>query len=294
MKDTTASLGEPHFGAIAFLRDLELRLGLSAPETPQLERRQAYATRLAALASHTHLANGSPPFYARSFALDPQATASTILAWRDSLIEAGWDRTRIPNCGPRVDALVAAELLPGDPLPMGFVDRLATVELALGETSSPPYESIVLLEEESAWSESWRRVLRSLELLGTRLERPPRPAPPPRGKTDLADAQRWVLGHGDRAPSCSWKGDGSLLFLSARTSWELAEAVVGLVRAHASQRATIVRLGDAAPLEAAFERQGLLAKGGRRRARSGAPCRSCSSRWRCSSPLAIRTAPSSS
>lgn len=260
LRDAAASLGEPFWGPGAFLQDLELRLGLPTPRTTETERRQRYCMRLTTALSATRAEGRAPPFFARSFARDPLGTATTLLGWRDSLVEAGWDGSRIPACGPRVDALVDIELLDAEPLPLGFADRLARVELELGASSTPPYPSIVLLESDSAWSESWRRVLRSLELLGTRLD-PRTRTPPARSHGDLADAKQWVLGQGERSRSCNWRGDGSVLLLSARTSWELGDAVVGLLRARAPRTSAVIRLGDASPLDAAFRRQGLPTQG---------------------------------
>ena len=254
VRDGVGALGEPVWGPTAWLGDLELRLGLPPVETSIAERTQVYASRLAAVLS-------TKPFYARSFALDSHGTATTLLAWRDELVEAGWSGEPIKNGGPRVDALVAAEAAPELRLPLGFADRIARVELELGDAPAPVYQSVRMLEPREVWPEGWRRIMDLLAGAGCRFEPVKHVLPTPQGDTDLARTQRLLAVPGHRAEKCFWSADGTLLHARACTAWELGETVAGLLRSLPSRDALVVRLGDAAPLDAAFQLQGLPAQG---------------------------------
>lgn len=78
-------LGTSCFGPEAFLRDLELRSGLTCSETGSLRRAIEYRNALRKTCdAHPDI------FYAESFGKDDLGTATVLLSWRDSLIRAGW------------------------------------------------------------------------------------------------------------------------------------------------------------------------------------------------------------
>lgn len=253
-RDQDAALGEPVWGPLAWLRDLELRLGLAPVEVSDAERAHAYAMRLQAGLDRA-------PFYARSLEVDPHGTATTLLAWRDQLVEAGWCGQEIPGAGPRVAALVAAENAPLRPIPLGPADRLARVELELADTTARLYDTLQLLESPKVWPEGWRRVLGALYGLGTKIEERKAPTFTPTGASDLAWTQDHLSVPRRKAEKCAWRGDGSLVHLTGRTSWDLGETVAGMMRSLGTSDVLVIRLGDPAPLEAAFELQGLSSQG---------------------------------
>src|SRR5256885_225124 len=78
-------VGRPVWGPTALLANLELRTGLPRIEHPEHVRIQRWSHRLHELGS------GAPRFYSRSYATDPIGTSRTLLSWRDTLVEAGWD-----------------------------------------------------------------------------------------------------------------------------------------------------------------------------------------------------------
>ncbi len=253
-REAPAAIGEPVWGPAAWLADLELRLGLPPVEVSEVNRLRAYAKRLEACLP-------AAPFYAQSFERDRYGTAATLLEWRDALVEAGWCGQPVPQAGPRVAALVAAEAAEAEPLQLGFADRVARVELELGDVTGQLYDTIRLLEPSELWPEAWRRVMDLLRYAGTRFEIvDPKPRLPTRD-TDLSRTQRVLALPGHKDDVCRWRGDGSLVFLRARTSWELGEALVGYLRSHPQKDVLIVRLGDPAPLESALQLQGLATQG---------------------------------
>jgi len=227
-------LGMPVWGPAALLHDLELRLGLPPSSSSTTARVRSYAARIERV---------RPPFLDASFAADRLGTAAAVLGLRDALVDAGWDGEVISRGGDRLAAIAAIEALEECPLPPGPADRLATVEKELRD---PPYESITVLPEERAlWPARWRRVLgRAAGELRT-WSASFSPAPP---GNDLWRAQQGVRGRLD--------GDGSFLILRADTSLELAEAAAAEIAA-APDETLVVRDGDPAALELAFQSQGL-------------------------------------
>ncbi|HSO34314.1 MAG TPA: hypothetical protein VLT33_17380, partial [Labilithrix sp.] len=254
-------LGEPAWSPAQLLRDLELRLGLAELEASAAQRVPAFSRRLAA-----HVARSeTPPFYARSFAVDSLGTAKQLLEWRDGLVDAGWDGRVIAEGGDRVAALAALEALSSEePLPPGAVDRLVRVEGELRACSPHVIHDVVtLVEPRALWSARWQSVFTLLEQRHARIEAlTPALAAAPAG-TDLGVLQRMLR---DELPSrragepAAVRGDGTLLLLRGDTSGDLAELTAALLREH-REGAVVVRCGDAPALEAALARHGLPLQG---------------------------------
>ncbi len=104
MPSGAAVVGKPAWSPTALLRNLELRVGVPSPTPSEAVRVQRFSRRMGAVLSELPGA-----FYARSYAVDPLGTATTILAWRDALSLGGWNGERIANGGERLDALQAIE-----------------------------------------------------------------------------------------------------------------------------------------------------------------------------------------
>ena len=248
-------LGEPTWSPSQLLRDLELRLGLPQLVPSAAQRIPAYAQRLRAL-PHA--------FYARSLAADSLGTAATLLAWRDALLDAGWNGLPIPGSGDRFDALAALEALDNDPLPPGDSDRLVLVENELRACSKHAiYESLTLVEPRALWSVRWQRVFALLEERKARITQFATDLPGAPAGSDLGILQQML--RGERA-SCrkddppAIRGDGTILFLRGDTSGDLAELTAAFLAAH-REGATVVRCSDHASLEAALPRHGLPHQG---------------------------------
>jgi ATP-dependent helicase/nuclease subunit B len=258
-----ARLGEPTWGPNELLRDLELRLALPRDDAPPSLRIPRWHARIAALAD-------AKAFYAKSFSVDALGTAQTLLAWRDALVEAGWDGAPIPGGGDRLDALAHIEGHKDEELPPGTADRLVRVERTLRECRSNTrltrlYDELSLVEPRPLWSQRWQRIFALIEALGTRvvpmhLDFPGAPA-----ETDLGRLQRMF--RGDRPTKVAtvtatspMRGDGSLLLLHGETLAELAELTAALLVSW-RDGALLVRSLDTAPLEAALLRHGLPGQG---------------------------------
>lgn len=262
--DGKARLGEPIWGPGELLRDLHLRLGLPFVVAPASVRVPCFKSRIEAV-------NDASAFYAQSFAADALGTAGALLAWRDALVEAGWDGKVVPNGSARLDALAATEAHTEIDLGPSPADRLAIVEAELRSTRHRVYDSLTLVETRALWSRRWQHIFTLLEERGTKLESaeaghgfPGAPA-----TTDLGVLQRLLRGDGQRDPApdatsvslpSSIRGDGTLLVLRGETPAELAALTSGLLARH-REGALVVRSIDGAPLEAAIVRQGLPGQG---------------------------------
>jgi len=247
----TGRLGHPVWNRTALLADLELRLGIPAPHTAHGVRLQHWSKRLA------DMATTAPRFYSRSYEIDQIGTATTLLAWRDLLVDAGWNGETVPNGGARLEAFV--ELERDLTLPMGPADRLRRIESELSSTGASPWEELNLAEEPAAWPERWRRVFALLSARGTRVGTArPQLTPAAPQDSDLGRLQASIRGE---PVGAGFRGDGSLVLLTGETSWELAHAIAAFLRQHPTRNSVVVRGGDLNALSSAFTAQGLAGQG---------------------------------
>ncbi len=251
-------LGEPIWGPAALLRDIELRLGLPPPRATATSRIPRYKARIEALAAHD-------AFYARSFEADAIGTTSTLLAWRDGLVDAGWDGAVVPGGGDRLAALAALEASPV-PLPDGDADRLARVDVELCVARSHPYERLTLADSKHAWPRRWQVIFDRLEALGTVVDafEPTLPGAPP--DTDLGLLQRLLRADTTleaTGASARVRGDGSITVLRGETPADLAALLAAVLAGSTGAGALIVRGDDPSILEAALLHHGLAAQGHR-------------------------------
>lgn len=245
--DGAAAAGAPVLGPLGLLRAVETALGLGAPEIQHATRLAAWRAKLAGTAGGC--------FWAESFAEDPLATAEALLAWRDGLIEAGWD-PRAPQAAPRLVDLAAAEAV-DPPLPAGLADRLAAAVTALhAEASAPPVERLRLLDARDTLPPGVARLVDALAARGSCVEEMPEPLSPALG--DLGAVQGALrLGTGAQLTA-----DGSFALLTAETETAAAEVLADwLVAGGATGRTVIVADRATAALDAALARRHLPALG---------------------------------
>lgn len=256
-----ASVGRPTWGPAAFLADLELRLGMASLEADDTAREVVMLAR-----TRTHVAHDSSAFFARSLDIDPTGTAAVLLAMRDELVEAGWAGEPVVGGGQRLAAMAAMEA--GEPLPTGRADRVAAVARELAFVDRPVVDRLSLLESLALWPGAWQRIIERLPAIGTTVDASSPQLPGAPAETNLGRAQRALAGIAP-APQSGKKRplrrDDTLIQLRAATSWELGEATASLLRVLVpTDRAgsiCCVRVGDAAPLDAALASQGLRSQG---------------------------------
>lgn len=246
------SLGAPAWGPANLLRDLELRLGLPPVVESESVRLPRYTSRIKTL-------NDKGAFYARSFAVDELGTASTLLEWRDALVEAGWNGSSVRGGGERLDALARLESHERAGMPLGRADRLLRVEQALEAAPARPYSSITLVEEGSLWPRRWQHVFRRLEALGASISTLSLELPGASATSDLGILQAQFRGDGHAGDV---RGDGSLLLLRGDTLADLGELTASLLADSGDPGSdVVVRSADAWSLETALARHGLPAQG---------------------------------
>jgi ATP-dependent helicase/nuclease subunit B len=248
-------LGHVVWNPSQLLRDLELRLGLGVEIESEALRSPRFGARMAELAPRGR-------FYSKSFEIDALATARAVLRLRDSLVEAGWGGQELPEGGARLEGITELENLGGPELPPGYVDRLATAERSLADWQTCLYSEIVLAEPERLWPSRWRAIFRSFERLGTALKYQKPSFPGASANTDLGRVQG-ALEAGNSTTPIALEGDGSLVLLTAETSWEAASAVVAILDNLAATRTVVVREGDVSALDNIFSGHGARTQGWR-------------------------------
>jgi ATP-dependent helicase/nuclease subunit B len=244
-------LGSPVWNRTGLLADLELRLGIPTVHVDHGVRLQQWSQRLA------DVSRTEQRFFSKSYEVDRIGTATTLLAWRDLLVDSGWNGEAVPEGGPRLATFV--ELERGLNLPLGAADRLCRVEAELASTTSRPWAKLQLADDFPAWPERWRRVFALLAERGVVVEhavpRLDRQAPP---DSDLGRLQASIRGE---AVAQGFQGDGSLVLLTGETSWELAHAVAAFLKRSDVASTVVLRGGDLSALDTAFKVQGLAAQG---------------------------------
>ena len=229
-----ARLGEPIWGPDELLRDLELRLGI--PESAKSSRAALpkWAARIAEL---------GPAFYSASFALDPLGTTEAVLAWRDALLDGGWDGQPIGS--ERIDALARIPIVEAR-----IADRLVRVESTL---DAPLYDEIVLADEEALWPLRWRRVFARA---ATRLSHHEVVLPGAAFGSDLEILQQAIR---EGTTLRTVRGDGSLLLVRAETPSDLGAFAASELANR--KDAVVIRCLDPMPLETALAAHGLPTAG---------------------------------
>jgi hypothetical protein len=281
-------VGEPVWGPMGLLADLEVRVGLRVSEGAEAQRVQRWARRMGALVEQ---ATGAEPFYARSFAVDPLGTAAMVLAWRDGLIEAGWAGTAVAGGGARLATMAELEALREPAMIAGAADRLAAVETEVALLERAPYAELRFADDQTMWAYRWQRIFALLAERGAMV----RGVAPSLGgaETSVGDVDGWragstdsdlgqlqalIVGGGTSRKGTRSCGDGSLVVVRAATTAEAADGVAAMLT-RAGESVAVVRPAEALALDEA-----IAAHGGRRLGAKPA------SRWRAATlalPLAL-------
>jgi hypothetical protein len=237
------------------LRDLELRLGIAGDLESEAVRVAHWAGRLAELAPRGR-------FYSKSFAVDALGNARTLLRLRDSLVEAGWNGQIVPGRGARLEAIAELESHAVTPLPFGYADRLAQVARSLETRRALFYAEVALAEPVRLWSARWQTVFRSLERDGTILSRHDPVFAGAAADSDLGRAQAALKASASPEP-VPLRGDGSLVLMTAKTSWEAARTTAALLATLPAERTVVIREDDVTALDNALSAHGSRTQGWR-------------------------------
>lgn len=250
--DGSGALGAPVVGPNGLLDLLETIYGLSAPPTAHVLRIAAWQAALAA-------SDNGARFWSASFAVDAWSSARTLLAWRDMLVEAGWNAKESWPAG-RIADLAAAEAAAAH-FPATTADRVRWTADAISPGIAGTVRRIRLIDQRAFLPCGWRRLLARLEEHGVLIEsiEPSAAAP---ADTALGQLQRWILS----GQPHSVEPDGTLTLATASSS-VLAAEIVGqwseLVGAGPDSVALLAQNGDTQLLD-----HGLTAAGQPRAGRS--------------------------
>lgn len=192
----SASMGEVKIGPGGMVGLLETRLGMTMPTVHPVRRINETMGRLDEVA-----AGRARDWFGKSYEVDAWSTARQLLAWRDQLVEAGWDGKTTLLGSPRLEAIACLEQ---SQLPLfpGTGDRINRVLAALGECREGDalgLESICLVEPREFFPPVWGWILDRLEDLGVRITQ---------------------LSFPDHSGVISSNGDDSLILLKADNEWE--------------------------------------------------------------------------
>ncbi len=257
-----ASIGELQLGPAGMLSLLETQLGLTGLTAHPAARINQYLQRLEA-------ADHDDAWFHASLGADGWSTAKQMLAWRDELIEAGWEGQAETSDSPRLQAL--AELERGDsPLAPGREDRLREALRRMEDIPSVAIVEVHLVEPLELLPSVWQKVFGQLEDKGVMIE-PAADMQHLERSSNLASMQA-MLGDEPETETIS-DGDDSLILVKAADEWEAADnlAMWLAAEAGANQDVTIICGADTDVLDLALQRHGLPQLGD-----------SESSRWRAS------------
>ena len=243
-----ASTGELQLGPAGMLSLLETQLGLTGLTFHPAARTDQYLRRLEA-------ADQAGAWFHASLDADGWSTAKQMLAWRDELIEAGWEGQAEASDSPRLQAL--AELERSDlPLAPGREDRLRDVLRHIERLPSGAIVDIRLVEPLELLSLIWQSVFGQLEDTGVMIELVAGMHDAERS-SNLASVQL-MLSDDPQSAKIS-DDDDSLILVKAADEWEAAENLALWLgsEAGANQEVTIICGADTDVLDLALQRHGL-------------------------------------
>ncbi len=161
--DGGGAAGAARLGPRGLVQLLQGRLGLTRPAVEPAVRVAQYLRRIAE-ADH--------PWIRESFAVDPWATASTMLAWRDAAVTAGARLEGAESDSERIAALGAIESAAPRLAPGAADDLRELVDVLTEEVTWPLGIEILHCHEDPASLPGlWPRLLQLLEAAGVVVER---------------------------------------------------------------------------------------------------------------------------
>ena len=245
-------IGEVTRGPLGLLDLLEVQLGLPPVIATSADTLMAYRACLTE-------ADTAARFFHASFALDPINVSRTLLDWRATLYEFGWDG-RFPTDAPaRLRDLSDVEALAVSRVPLCRGQRVRRVAVALDQLATQ-IERVELLDDIDELAPVWRVLLQKLGVVAR-----PAELPTPRARTgsDLRTVQDTLLQlaatqDGQVLAKRALRGDGSFVVLRGASRDVSAQAVAeAIVGAAAVDDSLVIAEHDGIILDNAFERVGL-------------------------------------
>ena len=151
-KRIQSTLAEKEVGPVGFLTILETQCGMAAVTDSTTTRIIQY---LACIQELDH----PDRFYHQSYTVDQFNVARTLLQWRDSWYEAGWNGQFDGEVSKRLQDMAGIEQLAKEKVANGLGERLQTVLLAL-QNQETQIEQVCLLDELASFSPLWQQILK--------------------------------------------------------------------------------------------------------------------------------------
>ncbi len=251
-QQSTTCVGEVTRGPLGFLDVLETQLGLPPVIATSADTLMSYR---ACLSEADHPAR----FFHASFALDPINVSRTLLDWRATLYEFGWDGRFAADAPARLHDLADVEVLAVQRVPLCRGQRVRRAAAALDELDTQ-IARVELLDELDELPPAWRTLLKKL---GASAVSDVTPNPRASDGSDLrtlqdALAQLASSEDGRVVAKRTLRGDGTFVVLRGASRDITAQAVAEAIAGHAAPGdSLVIAEHDGIILDNAFERVGL-------------------------------------
>ena len=151
-KRIQSTLGEKEVGPIGFLTILETQCGIATVADSTTTRIIQYLACLEEM-------NTSNRFYQQSFIVDQFNVARTLLQWRDSWYEAGWNGQFEGDVSLRLQDMADIEQLAKERVSNGLGERLQHVLSSLNHQKTQ-VEQVCLFDSLESFSPLWQQILK--------------------------------------------------------------------------------------------------------------------------------------
>ena len=209
------TVGEVTVGPLGLLNILETQLGLTGNWPSEALRVVQYLHCLRSI-------NNGARFYSQSLVNDEIAVARSLLSWRDTWIEAGWNGSASLGDSLRLRDLAEVERCTKDVLSLGTPDRLQNLLTELRKRGGLQI-TVYLTDDISNLTSVWQEILSLLNMVQPDAETI-KGVIAAEG-SDLALLQNIVT----NSQKVRFQGDGSVMFLTAHSEEVLARCLAQII-----------------------------------------------------------------
>jgi hypothetical protein len=196
-----SALGNVTTGCLGLLAWLESQLGLVAPEV-------SFTARMVPYLNCLRECDNGERFYSESLYKDEFGVAGTLLHWRDTWYEAGWDGAGFDSgASARLRDMASVEEVVQGKVPPGLGERVQRVIEALGATDLDVV--ITLLDPPQVFPKAWQKLFKRLGAATDLHELEPQSI----DDSDLDVLQRALLDEDRDEKEIELKGDGTFVVL---------------------------------------------------------------------------------
>lgn len=217
--------GQVYAGPSTLLNYLGLYLGINTEPGPKPVRIEQYRKALS-----ENLANFPNDFYSESFQQDEVAVARTLLQWRDTLKQAGWEFTETDQMPERLRSLARIESM--SQLAPGMADHWIQVKSTIQTGYHLPIEKLQITIPWEQLPPFYQDLAQLLIAQQVTVSFANEITPEVKAKTDLGKFQQFLMNTWQENPleAINFKGDGSLILLTGNTESELAQFTSQLIK----------------------------------------------------------------